>query len=145
MVYNREAAAAYAIRYALTPNPNYIYYSADDCTNFISQCLRAGGANNDFNRSHPWWYLYGKNSVCWSVAQSLFWYIRVCSEEKRFGIKADTYYLDLNNEYESKIEGKIFIGDLIQYKNAHDNIVHSSIITGFDSITKEPLISQHHF
>ena len=145
MVYNREAAVAYALRYSITPNPNYIYYKGDDCTNFISQCLRSGGAKNDFSKTHPWWYLSGKNSVCWSVAQSLFWYIRICSNEKHSGIKADTYYLDDKDEYLKKIAGKIVLGDLIQYKDSQNKVVHSTMVTSFDSLTNEPLVSQHTF
>lgn len=145
MVYDRNAAVSYALRYALSPNPDYVYFDGDDCTNFISQCLRAGGAKNDFNKTHPWWYMGGKASVCWTVAQSLYWYIRVCTQERRFGIKADTYYLDNQDHYAQQIKGKIELGDIIQYRNSEERIQHSTIVTGFDFITNEPLVSQHTF
>ena len=42
--YNRNAAVNYARRWALNPNPRYPYYTQNgDCTNFVSQALRAGG------------------------------------------------------------------------------------------------------
>lgn len=145
MIYNRNSAVQYALQYALAPNLNYVYYQGDDCTNFISQCLRAGGAKNDFNVTHPWWYNNGQSSICWAVAHSLFWYIRVCTMENRFGIKANTYYLNDNNKYKQQIDGKIAIGDIIQYKNFQDRIQHSTIVTGFDSINNEPMVSQHTF
>ncbi|WP_343029932.1 amidase domain-containing protein [Alkalibaculum sporogenes] len=145
IIYDKNSAVQYALKYALEPNNNYIYYQDNDCTNFISQCLRAGGAQNDFNTSHPWWYNNGKNSICWSVAHSLFWYIRVCTQENRFGIKANTYYLNDNNKYKQDIEGLIKLGDIIQYKNYQDRIQHSTIITGFDNVDNEPLVSQHTF
>ena len=145
MNYNREAAVQYALQFALDPNPDYVFYKGNDCTNFISQCLRAGGARNDFNQTHPWWYLQENTSVCWSVAHSLFWYIRSCSDKNRYGIKAETYYLDDENNYASQIAGKIVLGDLIQYKNAVDRIQHSTMITSFDPATNEPLVSQHTF
>ncbi len=141
MNYDRNAAVRYALQYALSPNRAYVYYEDNDCSNFISQCLRAGGAKNDYNRTHPWWY-DGRPSVCWAVAHSLFWYIRTCSARNSFGIRAKTYYLDDNNGYASSIKGKVEPGDLIQYRNDQGRIQHSAIITGFDS-NGEPLVCQH--
>ena len=54
--YNRTAAKEYVEKYALNPNTKeYPYFKNDDCANFISQVLKAGGmkevgANwDDFN------------------------------------------------------------------------------------------------
>lgn len=60
-IYLREKAVAYATTYALTPNPQYRYLpivnnNGGDCTNFISQCLLAGGTPMKFNGEYPWWY-----------------------------------------------------------------------------------------
>ena len=41
--YNGTAAANYALRYAVVANDDYPYYAKGDCTNFVSQCLVAGG------------------------------------------------------------------------------------------------------
>ncbi|MFP7692905.1 amidase domain-containing protein [Bacillus subtilis] len=40
--YSGWAAKKYADKYALKPNKNYKYYKDKDCTNFVSQALRAG-------------------------------------------------------------------------------------------------------
>ncbi len=143
MNYDRNSAVGYALKYALDPNPAYVYYQGNDCTNFVSQCLRAGGCEMDYNRDHPWWYNNGKSSICWAVAHSLYWYIRENSQNKSFGIKADTYIIDHIDQYAEKIEGKIALGDIIQYRNFKDKIQHSCIITGFDPINNEPLVSHH--
>ncbi len=142
MNYDRSAAVRYALQYALSPNPAYVYYEDNDCSNFISQCLRAGGAKDDYNRTHPWWY-NGTPSVCWAVAHSLFWYIRTCSQQNGFGIKAQTYTLTNYNEYATRIQGKVVLGDLIQYRD-EGRIQHSTIITSFDG-NGEPLVCQHTF
>ncbi len=142
MYYDNDAAAAYALKYALTPNPAYVHYEGNDCTNFVSQSLRAGGCQNDYNYSHPWWYANRESSICWAVAHSLYWYIRTNTIEDRFGIKADTYIITDNDEYAQKIKGKIVVGDVIQYKNFQDRIQHSAVITSFDAMG-EPLVSQH--
>jgi hypothetical protein len=47
--YNHREAVQYALRYGMNPNPSYrfmgVYQTVGgDCSNFISQCLRAGGA-----------------------------------------------------------------------------------------------------
>jgi len=40
--YSRGVAVDYAVRYVIHPNPQYKTYD-EDCTNFVSQCLLAGG------------------------------------------------------------------------------------------------------
>ena len=47
--YGRVAANVYAARWAYSYNPAYIQINsgngAGDCTNFVSQCVKAGGVN----------------------------------------------------------------------------------------------------
>lgn len=142
MTYNRDAAVQYALTHALKPNPNYVYFRDNDCSNFISQCLRAGGAKNDYNPTHPWWYNNGQASICWNVASSLYWYILTRSARNQFGIKAQTFIINDYDSYMGQIRGKVVPGDLIQYRNTRGIIQHSAIITAFDD-KGEPLISQH--
>lgn len=40
--YDSQKAAQYALQYAMTPNPDYPLFW-QNCTNFVSQCLVAGG------------------------------------------------------------------------------------------------------
>ncbi len=74
--YNRERAVAYAERYWNSANPAYIRFN-DDCTNFISQCLHAGGIPMAFTgrKDKGWWYRGGRNpswSYSWTVAHGLY-------------------------------------------------------------------------
>lgn len=142
--YNRKNAVKYALTYAYNNNPDYIYFKGNDCSNFVSQCLRAGGANNDFNPTHPWWYANGKSSICWSVAASLYWYILMSTKEYKKGIKAGTFVINTNHFDHSKFN-ILKIGDIVQYRNKKGRIQHTAIITGFASrpTGKEPLITQH--
>jgi len=142
--YNRVAAMNYAIKYALVPNKDYKYFQSinedgGDCTNFVSQCLKAGGALMDYNNVRPWWYdvKRGKASICWAVAHSLFWYLKINLSINRNRIKG------LEVDDISKLE----IGDLIFYENYNNIIFHAAIITSFTEASgnKEPLISQHTF
>jgi hypothetical protein len=58
MSYDRNAAVLYAHRWALLRNASYYNYEklGGDCTNFISQCLFAGGCLMDYARERGWYY-----------------------------------------------------------------------------------------
>ena len=58
MPYNREKAVEYADTWAMGRNPAYYDYSnlGGDCTNFISQCLYAGGGIMNYTRDLGWYY-----------------------------------------------------------------------------------------
>lgn len=143
--YKRSEAVRYAKKHGMVPNPNYPYYQGDDCTNFVSQCLQAGGCKNNFHHTHPWWCLGKKTSICWSVAHSLYWYILVSTKEQSVGIKAKTITIDSNDSYNAELASQLEIGDIVQYINRRDKIQHTAIITDFIMIDglKQPLITQH--
>ncbi|WP_226576501.1 amidase domain-containing protein [Halobacillus litoralis] len=75
-IYNRREAVRYADRWWDSYNPVYKKFDVD-CTNYISQCLRAGGAPmwGAANRTRGWWYERGIWSYSWSVAHALRWYL----------------------------------------------------------------------
>jgi hypothetical protein len=50
--YNRQAAATYARKWATNINPQYGSFSDSDCTNFVSQALKAGG----FPEDNEWFF-----------------------------------------------------------------------------------------
>lgn len=56
--YNRTRAVLYAERWAYSRNPAYDNFDAmgGDCTNFISQCLFAGGAKMQYRKTFGWYY-----------------------------------------------------------------------------------------
>lgn len=56
--YNREAAVAYAHRWAYHRNPDYYSFDAlgGDCTNFASQCLYAGSGVMNYTPTFGWYY-----------------------------------------------------------------------------------------
>ncbi|MHA6251592.1 amidase domain-containing protein [Oceanobacillus sp. CAU 1775] len=74
--YDRAEAVRYAERWWNDYNPAFRRF-ADDCTNYISQCLLAGGApmRGAPNREVGWWYQGDNWSFSWSVAHSLRWYL----------------------------------------------------------------------
>lgn len=77
-------AVSYALQYALNPNPAYIVYS-NDCTNFVSQAMRAAGWTFTGNGSYSqmadsrYWNYYGGiypsisyTPYAWRVADYLY-------------------------------------------------------------------------
>ena len=146
--YMKDRATSYALRYGINPNKNYIYFKVEgdgggDCTNFISQCLLAGGAPMDYDNIRPWWYKKSisnspdgdRCSLAWSVAHSLYWCLKVRGEKDAKGLKG----IEVKNIEE------LDTGDLIQYENIKGVIYHTGIITSFtyENGKKYPLITQH--
>lgn len=76
--YDRRAAVQYAEHWWNSYNPDFRVFDVD-CTNYISQCLLAGGApmRGAPVRERGWWYQNQNNnwSFSWAVAHSLRWYL----------------------------------------------------------------------
>lgn len=72
--YDRGRAVEYAHRWAFGRNPAYADFSAmgGDCTNFISQCLHAGGAPMNHTPVTGWFYYsLSKRAPAWSGVEEL--------------------------------------------------------------------------
>jgi hypothetical protein len=76
--YDRYAAWYYASVHWQNYNPHYYAYPDNDCTNFISQCMRHGGCAFDTGGSYQWYY-YGPNpparSYSWTGVVELWNYL----------------------------------------------------------------------
>jgi len=73
--YNPHAAIAYAHEWAFRRNPKYGDFEAlgGDCTNFISQCLIAGGAVMNETRDVGWYYhTMNSRAAGWTAAAYLY-------------------------------------------------------------------------
>ena len=129
--YNRLKAAQYAERYWKDYNPAYQAFE-DDCTNFISQCLHAGGVPmwGQPNRSRGWWYSGKSWSYSWSVAHALNLLLLSSG-----GIKT--------TQVSSAQE--LMIGDIICYDFEGDSrFNHNTIVTAKD-IYDMPFVNAHTF
>ncbi|THE10694.1 hypothetical protein E1I69_17735 [Bacillus timonensis] len=118
--YNRLAAVQYAERWWNDYNPKYKKFT-DNCTNFISQCLHAGGAPmyGYPNRSKGWWMQNNNWSYSWTVANSLRWYLT----GSRRGLQAK----------EVSSPKKLLLGDIICYDFEGDGrFNHNTIVVAKD-------------
>ncbi len=128
--YNRREAVRYAERWWDSYNPAYHHFEVD-CTNFISQCLRAGGAPmwGSPNRSKGWWYDGSSWSYSWAVANSLRWYL----SGSRQGLAA--------KEVESP--ELLSLGDVICYDfQGNGRFDHNTIVVQKDT-EGMPLVNAH--
>ncbi|WP_078381732.1 amidase domain-containing protein [Sutcliffiella halmapala] len=128
--YNRMEAVRYAEQWWNTFNPKYKKFDVD-CTNYISQCLHAGGAPmvGYPNKSSGWWMRNNSWSYTWTVAHALRWYL----PSAKSGIKGKEV---------SRAE-QLKPGDVICYDFQGDGrFDHNTIVVAKDP-NGEPLVNAH--
>ncbi len=128
IAYDRLKAVQYAERWWNSFNPQYPQFT-DDCTNYISQCLYAGGIPmwGKPNRSKGWW-IEGKSnwSFSWTVAHAFMLMLKAAAWTK-----------------EVKNPSQLMIGDIICYDFEGDGrFNHNTIVTGKDEYGN-PLVNAH--
>lgn len=131
---NLDAANAYAIKYATSPNAGKYGYEISwgqgaDCTNFASQILYAGGIGmvSTGNVNTGWWW----NSIS---SRSISW------------VRADTFAKYMGKGYSSRswstFKGNVRAGDFIGYDAANDGAIdHIGYVV--DKIGGKLKIAQH--
>jgi hypothetical protein len=131
--YDRVKALRYAELWWNRPNPAFVYFKVDDCTNFISQCLYSANVpmHDTGNRSSGWWYRFNGNrpdqwSYSWATSHGL--------------------YLHLRNQVQATVmtsARELKIGDVIFYDWEGDGrFTHSTIVVDFDQ-QGDPLVNAH--
>ncbi|WP_240666621.1 amidase domain-containing protein [Longirhabdus pacifica] len=134
VAYDRQKAANYADQWWNKGNEQYIHFDVD-CTNYVSQCLYAGGAPIYYTgkRASGWWYKqYGKGaswSFSWTVSHSLYLYLTNNKQGLQGEVVSAPEMLD--------------IGDVIFYDwNGNGRFEHSVIVTDKDA-QHMPLVNAH--
>ena len=117
--YDRARAVDYARKWALSKNPQFGYFGGigGDCTNFISQCLLAGGGVMNYDYINGWFFeSMSHSSPSWTSVVYL-----------------QNYLLRKNNEIGplAKIVpiDDIEIGDIIQLRQNPSHFNHTVIVT----------------
>ncbi|GIP41088.1 hypothetical protein J31TS4_43680 [Paenibacillus sp. J31TS4] len=133
--YNRTQVAAYADAHWNDPNPAFLHFEVD-CTNYVSQCVFAGGAPMNYTgrRERGWWYR-GRSgaqelwSFSWAVANGLTQYLA----SSRSGLQAESV----------KSARQLTIGDVICYDwDGTGRFGHTTIVTAI-SADGYPLVNAH--
>ncbi len=129
--YNYAAMAAYAEKYWRNYNPAYRSYNSagGDCTNFISQALKAGGwkdepgTDSDYRK---WWSNSSSQSISWVGANEWSWF---ALNSKRTTNLANVYQLE--------------VGDILQMDFEGDGSKDHSMITTYKSRAGVPYMTYH--
>lgn len=124
--YDRVAAVQYARQWALSRNPKFQDYEdwGGNCTNYISQCVNAGGVPMDHygdNIMKQWyWYSDKKRTPSWTAAQPFFEYFTKNNNDNtdNFGVYAAEAGYD-----------EMELGDIVQLIK-DGKAYHTMIITG---------------
>ncbi|NNU84107.1 hypothetical protein ETC05_09765 [Geobacillus sp. BMUD] len=128
--YDRARAVRYAETWWNRHNPAFPSFPVD-CTNFVSQCLYAGGApmTGYPNRTRGWWCQNGSWSYSWAVAHAFRWYL----SGSRIGLQA----------VEVAEPEQLMAGDVICYDFQGDGrFDHSTIVVAKDQ-NGMPLVNAH--
>ncbi|WP_339149365.1 MULTISPECIES: amidase domain-containing protein [unclassified Sutcliffiella] len=126
--YSRMEAVKYAEQYWNSYNPQFKKFEVN-CTNYISQCLYAGGAPmvGYPKKSGGWWMRNNDWSYTWAVAHALRWYLPNAKQ----GLKAK----EVNSATDLRP------GDVICYDFEGDGrFDHNTIVVAKDE-NGEPLVN----
>lgn len=124
--YDRIGATQYARGWALSRNPKFQDYEewGGNCTNYISQCVNAGGIPMDpygDNVMKEWyWYSDKKRTPSWTAAQPFFEYFTRNNNDNTNNFGA--YAAESNYE-------EMELGDIVQLIK-DGKAYHTMIITG---------------
>lgn len=132
--YDPVAASKYAIKYAKSGNTSSYRTYGKDCTNFVSQCLAAGGWNetgSTINRtqSDVWFYSSlgeGFTSYTWAGANNHYQFHKV-STRSTMGTST----------------GQLRLGDILQVDFHSDGIVDHSVIVSTEYASGADFVSYH--
>lgn len=159
--YNRDESYNWASSHWNNYSKEYLNFGDEkwkggDCTNFVSQCLRAGGAANDKSGAFQWYYnrkaaLATTNddySWTWSTSRGLNSTLSGNYKNNEFGPKATQKVIIGDNQYDSSIGEYVIPGDIIQYHWKNKSAIsHAAVIVGMiynsAKIRYEPVIAEH--
>lgn len=132
--YDYSAMVDYANRYWATYNSAYRAYG-NDCTNFISQAMRAGGwsyvGSGFFDRTDNSKWFYGSftwtTSYSWAGAENWWWFAQYYSG--RTSYLSNVWYL--------------LYADVLQADFDRDNNIDHTMIVTYQSSGGEPYLTYH--
>jgi hypothetical protein len=129
--YDRLKAVRYAETWWNSYNPAFRRFTENDCTNYISQCLNAGGApmRGYPTRGNGWWIRGNNWSWSWAIAHAFRMYLG----NSKTGLRAK----------EVSRPDQLMLGDVICYDFEGDGRYnHNTIVTGWDYYGM-PLVNAH--
>ncbi len=130
--YDREAAAAYARRWAFKRNPRYYNFDGNggDCTNFASQCVYAGAKVMNFTPTFGWYYRSPNDRApAWTGVEYLYNFLVGNKGMGPFAEERSLHALE--------------IGDIVQLGHETGDFYHSPVVT--DIVRGHIFVAAHTF
>jgi hypothetical protein len=131
----KAAAVAYANKYWRSYNTAYLA-SPNDCTNFVSQALYAGG-----------WTMKGKDTTGANrKSNTVWWYTGTGTYPKSYSWADAQVWREFahgQGRVVSIITNNARAGDVIQYDIGLNGMNHTTIVTFYDTDTRQPLLTYH--
>lgn len=115
--YDREAAVAYAKKWAFARNPAYYNFNelGGDCTNFASQCIYAGAGVMNFKPTFGWFYRsLNDRAPAWTGVEYLYNFLVANAGEGPFATNVPLEEVE--------------IGDVVQLGRATGDFYHSPVV-----------------
>lgn len=122
---NRNKMKSYARKHYNDPSINYYDFTniGGDCTNFVSQVMRAGGVPFDNVGNEKWYYYSSSNRTpSWTSVEFLYKYLMNNTGFGLEAVKSDIFNME--------------IGDIIQIDSNYDGIFNHSLIVVENDIDK---------
>ena len=115
--YDRQSAVDYAIKWALSRNPEYYSYNdiGGNCTNFASQCVYAGCKVMNYTPDFGWYYIDANNkSPSWTGVE---YFYRFMTENMSEGPMAEDVPI-----------AEVLPGDVLQLGDSSGRFYHSLVV-----------------
>ena len=119
--YRRERAVEYARRWAFARNPLFSDFTGigGDCTNFVSQCLYAGGCQMNLTPVFGWYYISPEDRSAAFTGVEFFYNFMTTNE-------------GVGPFAEETEAGLLLPGDVIELGREGEGYYHTLLIVGFE-------------
>ena len=134
--YDRDAAVAYAQRWAFSRNPAYFDFSliGGECTNFASQCLFAGCNVMNYTPDVGWFYRSVNDRAAAWTGVEFFYRFLINNAENPIGTGIGPFAKEVLLE-------QLELGDFVQFGRGTGDFYHTPIVVGFRG--DMPLVAAH--
>ena len=126
-LYDRQRALEYAREWALSRNPLFFDFTGrgGNCTNFVSQCLLAGGCVMNPTETFGWYYVSASDrSPSWTGVRELYDFLTGSGDFPAAMERIGPIGMQIGRE-------RAQIGDIIQLANESGAFYHTLFISGF--------------
>ncbi len=129
MLYNRDKAVDYAVRWAYKRNPAYYDFSeiGGNCTNYASQVLYSGSGIMNYTPTFGWYYLSTNNRTpSWTGVNQLYNFL-----VNNTGAGPQGRIVSIS---------EIMRGDLVQLSFDGTNFAHTPVIVDTGNFTPDTIL-----